>query len=146
MLGAIFFLFLILMVFVGIAWIGIRNTVLEQENSYEGSQQDIDSMCFESGVEATRVIKNSATDYTVTLTRNGGEAPLGGVKLVFTDSSGSQNYITDVSGNIAALMDKTVSVTIDNLANPYKVDVVAYFLDASGNPQLCSTSNRFTFG
>ena len=67
-IGAIFFLFLILMVFVGIAWIVIRNTVQNGDNIYGGAtQSDFNSMCLSTEVRATRVINATPENFDVTL-------------------------------------------------------------------------------
>jgi hypothetical protein len=147
-LGAIFFLFLVLMVFIGISWIVIRNVVQNGDNSNGGKGQlDLNSMCLSTGVIATQVTNSTLLDYTVILRRDSGEDQIGGVKLVFTNDDEASSYVTDVSGNIETLMSKTASVNIPSgaLSNPSKVSVVVYFLDASGNAQLCQTASVLTF-
>jgi len=142
-IGAIFFVFLILMVFVGLAWIGIRNTV------YEGNESpiDINDKCLSTDIEPTKVVKNSETDYLVTLRRNSGEDEIGGVEVVFTDEEGIESYIIEVPGNIETLMEKTASASIPmgTLPNPNKVAVVVYFLSDSGEQQICQTATQLRF-
>jgi len=145
---------LLTLVAVGIIWIVIRNVV------QQGTDQiDIDSKCLAASVEATKVT-NDTTDYYVTITRNGGDEPLGGVKLVFTTAEGDGNAVIDWSltgtgdnAPLNALGARELQITRgtgsdeipDTLGYPNKVSVVVYFLDSSGNPQLCSTANQYTF-
>src|SRR5512137_2593316 len=82
---------LLTLVAVGIIWIVVRNVV-----QGGADQVDIDSKCLSASVEATKVT-NVSTAYQVTITRNGGEDALGGVKLVFTDASGAANEVEDWS-------------------------------------------------
>jgi hypothetical protein len=143
---------LLTLVAVGIIWIVIRNVVQTGTD-----QVDVDSKCLAASVEATRVTNDTPANrpnYEVTILRNGGDDPLGGVKLVFTDADGTANAVKDVKINstagwkLDALQSKTVVVTQADLAGvdwPNKVSVVVYFLDSSGNEQLCSTANQFTF-
>lgn len=150
---------LLTLVAVGIIWIVIRNVV------QQGTDQiDIDSKCLAASVEATRVINGSnPTDpYFVTITRNGGDEPLGGVKLVFTTAEGDRNAVVDWRLDSTTDQDHAPLNALgarelriergtdpdeipDTLGYPNKVSVVVYFLDSSGTPQLCSTANQYTF-
>jgi hypothetical protein len=143
-LGAIFFFILIFIVLVGIMWVVVKSNV--QDDSLLGSE-NFNSMCLSANVVATRVIDSGNGVFDVTLARQGGEDELGGVKLAFTNNDESTSYVADVSGNIRALMSKTASITIPSgdLPNPNRVSVVVYFLDDSGNAQLCSTANQLSF-
>lgn len=145
-LGAIFFLFWLMMIFVGLSWIFIRNIVYE--DSYELNSNNIDALCFEANVEVTEVVKNSDKNYAVTILRNGGNYPLGGVKLVFVNSNTDEQEIKSIdlsSSSLKALDSEVLQVTTDYLDNPTQVSVVPYFLDDSGNEQLCSTANDYIF-
>jgi hypothetical protein len=141
-LGAVFFFILIFMILVGISWVLVRNTVQEGSN-----QVTIDSKCLEANVVATRVIDSGNGVFDVTLSRQGGEDQMGGVKLAFTNNDETSSYVADVPGNIGALMSKTASIDVpsQSLSNPSKVSVVVYFLDNYGNAQLCSTANQLAF-
>jgi hypothetical protein len=148
-LGAIFFLMLIFMILVGISWVLVKNTVQNGNNAnLEGiGVVNVDAMCAGTDVVATKVIDLSNNAFDVTLTRNRGEDEIGGVKLAFTNNDESSSYVADVSGDIKNLMSKTASVNIPSgaLSNPSKVSVVVYFLDDSGNAQLCNTANQLSF-
>jgi len=136
---------LLTLVAVGIIWIVVRSVV------QGGSQQmSIDTMCIQANVVATQVNNATPSDFSVTLNRQGGEDEIGGVKLVFTNEDGSTNDIHDISGNIQALQTITRTVTVNinpttGVPNPTRVSVVVYFLDDSGNEQLCQTSTQKTF-
>lgn len=139
---------LLTLVAVGIIWIVIRNVV------QTGTDQiDIDSKCLAASVEATSVVNTAGTLYDVTIVRNGGDDVLGGVKLVFTGDVGSGNLVEDVSltgTGVNAPLDALGARVIEDIdlasvTNPNKVSVVVYFLDSSGNEQLCSTANQYTF-
>jgi hypothetical protein len=132
---------LLTLVAVGIIWVVVRNVV------QGGSQQvSIDTKCLNANVVATRVT-NDTTNFSVTLSRQAGDDVLGGVKLVFTNDAGTSSFVKDVPGDITALSTVTTYVTIldTDLSNPSKVGVVSYFLDESGNEQLCQTSNPLEF-
>ena len=141
---ATFLIILLTLVAVGIIWIVIRNVVQSGTD-----QVGIDAKCLAASVEATKVTNTSGSAYFATIVRNGGDDTLGGVKLVFTDSDGAANVVEPVSFATAplnALEARTIGpIDLSTLANPNKVSVVVYFLDSSGNEQLCSTANQFTF-
>ncbi len=140
---------LLTLVAVGIIWIVIRNVV------QTGTQQiDIDSKCLSASVEATSVDVTNPAAARVTIFRNGGDDPLGGVKLVFTGTvPGDGNIVEDwefdgTAGHepLDALEATQVGpFDLSGLTGPNKVSVVVYFLDDSGNQQLCSTANQYTF-
>lgn len=148
---------LLTLVAVGIIWIVIRNVVQSSTD-----QVDIDSMCLRANVEATSVTA-TATSYTVTFARMGGDDPLGGIKLVFSNQTGSENHVIDwrltdegtgVNSPLVALASRTITIPVGTgpleMKNtdgfkPNKVSVVVYFLDSSGKQQLCSTANQLTF-
>jgi hypothetical protein len=137
---------LLTLVAVGIIWVVVRNVI------QGGSDQiEIDSMCIQANVVATGVINASVnatgTTYNVSLSRQGGDEVIGGVKLVFTDAAETSSAIWTRAGDIEALGSVTEQafVSAAKVANPNKVSVVVYFLDSSGNEQFCQTSNDFEF-
>lgn len=133
---------LLTLVAVGIIWVVVRNVV------QGGSQQvDIDTKCLQANVVATHVANATPTNFSVTLSRQGGDEAIGGVKLVFTNTAGTVSTVSDSIGDIPSLGTKTKYVDVDTVTvpDPHKVGVVTYFLDESGTVQLCQTSNQFTF-
>jgi hypothetical protein len=134
------------LVAVGIIWVVVRNVV------GGGTQQvGIDAMCMQTDVQATKVVKDEASgSFNVTLSRTTGEDEIGGVKLVFTNAEGSTNAIRTINESLSALETMTVPVNLSTeinvgLVNITNVDVVVYFLDDSGNEQLCQTSSKYQF-
>jgi hypothetical protein len=135
---------LLTLVAVGIIWVVVKNVVTG------GSDQvTLDSKCLSANVVATKVT-NVTNVYSVTLSRQGGTDELGGVKLVFTNEDGTTSSVVDVPGTtypLAALSTITVPATVNTtiVPNPSRVNVFVYFLDSSGNPQLCKTATQLTF-
>jgi hypothetical protein len=136
-------LIVVLLVFVavGILWVVLRNFV-----SGGADQLDLSSKCLEVSVAPTKVV-SSGEVYNVTVLRKGGDFEIAGVNLVFTSSSGDSNYIHNEIGDISNLGLRTVSVNLagTGVTLPNKVDAVVYFLDSSGNRQLCSTGETLNF-
>jgi hypothetical protein len=149
-LGAIFFLFLILMMVVGFAWIAIRNTVQTDDNVYGGEMQlSLNVLCLNTEVRATEITNSTPSVFDVTLKRSPGqgEQDIGGVMLVFVNADQGANYVYTAQGNLVPLADTVVSVTLPEktMPNPNEVSVVVYFLDESGNKQLCDTATQLKF-
>ena len=110
----------------------------------EGAEQvSLGSRCLETDVRATK-LECTGDVCSVTVKRNPGGDAIGGIKLIFTNSTGDSNYVYDFSGDIALLETKTVSSITTGIGNANKVEVAIYFLDSSGNEELCSVSNAFT--
>jgi len=130
---------LLTLVAVGIIWAVVRGVI------QGGTEQvDLDAKCLQSNVIATKVTNATDTNFSVTLSRQGGDDVIGGVKLSFTNEEATSNSVVDIPGNIAALQTVTKYATV-GVTNPNKVTVTTYFLDSSGNTQLCKTSNPFEF-
>lgn len=133
----------LVLVAISIVWFIVRG-ILDKGTG----QVNLGADCLEVQVSATKVVNSiPGGTYAVTLTRSAGGNSIGGVKIIFTDASGSSNYIHDASGNIAPLETKTISsiVTSPAMTNANKVEVAPYFSDDSGNEQLCSTSTVYEF-
>jgi hypothetical protein len=133
---------LLTLVAVGIIWVVVKNVI-----TGGAGQVTIDAKCLAANVVATKVVNATPEIFSVTLNRAGGDDQIGGVKLAFTNADESTSYVYDVPGNMVALSTITVPVNITTvtLPNPSKVSVVVYFLDDSGNAQLCSTANQLSF-
>ena len=139
---------LLTLVAVGIIWVVVKNVV------QGGSQQvDLSSKCLAANVVATKVTNTSDNVFDVTLSRQGGNDQMDGVKLVFTNADGTTSSVTDVpldKNNFGPLSTYTATATVDitpgtGVPNPNKVSVVVYFKDSSGNAQLCSTATQLSF-
>ncbi len=124
-----------------IIWFLIRGfigTGAEQVNT--GTQ------CLEVDVKPISLTCTGTNNATceVTVSRGTGGKEIGGVKLVFTNSSETKNYVSDSPGNINVLETKTVSGINTSITNANSVDVVVYFKDNAGKEQLCSTRNSYS--
>lgn len=136
---------LLVIVAAGIIWVVIRNVV------GSGTEQiNVGTACLNTNVEATKVTNSSPyltspVTYQVTLTRSAGGGEIGGVKIVFTNETGTESYVHTEAGNIDPLATTTVSASGVTITNANQVDVVVYFLDNSGEEQSCSVSNEYGF-
>ncbi|HED05162.1 MAG TPA: hypothetical protein ENI61_00590 [Ignavibacteria bacterium] len=127
----------LVLVAVSVIWYSVK-TILK------GGTEQINqgTKCLKIDVTTTNLICNGTNNDTcsVTVTRNPGGEDIAGIKLVFTNSTGTKNYVYDVPGNIAPLEAKTESGINTNVSNANNVKVVIYFKDAAGKEQLCSTT------
>ncbi len=132
---------LLVLVAVGIIWVVVRNLV---ESGAE--QIDVSTKCIAVDVRAVSVVSVSGEsgNYTVSLNRQAGGGDIGGVKInVFndTDSSG----VIDFKNSIEALNTETEKIDTNGVTGANKIQFTVFFLDASGNEQLCTTTKEFTF-
>jgi hypothetical protein len=139
---------LLSLVAVGIVWL-VVNTFIKG-----GSQGvDINAKCLSVDVEATRVVCSNVTATLicdVTFTRTGTlQDALGGVKLLFKNKTSEiTSELITVSGNIQALVDKKEAGIDTGVAIADGLDqiqVTPFFVDSSGNEQLCSQTDTFNF-
>jgi len=133
---------LLTIVAIGIIWLVIRNVVQSGAETI-----DISSKCVEVNLEAVSVNETSAGVYDVTLRRrSGGQDDLGGIKVnIFntTTSSGVMDF-----GTLNRLQTKKVTFNTSQaseVTNGNKIEFTPFFLDASGNEQLCSQTGEFKF-
>lgn len=139
---------LLSLVAVGVVWVVVRNLITG------GSQNvEINTKCLSVTVEATKVnCSDGATNKIcdVQLMRTGtGSDEIGGVKLVFkNETSGVSSSLINVAGNIEPLVgDKETGLDtgILNAVGVNTVEITVFFQDASGNEQICSETNSFSF-
>src|SRR3989338_395678 len=123
---------LLVLVAVGIIWVVVRNVV------QQGSEQiDISAKCIAVDLRAVSVasVVGQAGNYSVTLNRRAGGDVIGGVKVtLFNDTANSG--VADFGTTLNQLDTKTQVMAGPDVAN--KLEFTAYFVDASGNEQLCS--------
>jgi len=107
---------------------------------------DLETKCLETNITINE-ISNIGTNFSVTLSRNGGGEEIGGVKLLFADEIESSNFVADIEGNIAPSESviKYITILEEHLENPKKVRTMVYFVDDSGIEQLCERSDSFSF-
>ena len=134
-------LILLSLVAVGIVWVVVNNVI---KSGAEGI--DIGAKCMNVDVSATSVSCTGGT-CDVDLERTGIETDdIAGVKLVFLDSTaGESSGIIDESGNIEALVGKSVDDVDTTLTAPDRVEVTVYFHDESGEEQLCGKTTYYEF-
>jgi len=136
---------LISLVAVGIVWVVVRNVISKGTGTIEVSAEcihvniDVAAAPNCSSVGSSRIC-------TVTMQRSGtGSSVIGGVKMVFKNTTaGTSSSLIDVLGNIEPLLTKTYT-TNTTLVSVNKVEMTAYFKDASGNDQICAQTSEYTF-
>ena len=130
---------LLVLVAVGIIWVVVRNVV-----ETGAGQIDVNTKCIAVDVRAVSVNETDPGNYTVSLNRRAGGDDIGGIKVnVFNDtaSSGVKDFVA-----IPELETKTVVIeTGGNVTGGDRIEFTVFFLDASGNEQLCTQTNEFTF-
>jgi len=124
---------------IGIVWVVVNNLL-------KGSAEDvsIQSKCLAVNLDITAAsCKDSLgpdgyRNCTLTVERGVGGDAFEGLKLVFTDATGSGSVV-DKGGNIVELGTKTYEEINSTLIGTIsKVEATVYFKDDSGNEQLCS--------
>ena len=143
---------LLVIVAVGILWFVVRGALTG------GTEQfSLGSKCLSVDIEASASCNNATVavpqnyfgNCTVRLERKPGGDDIGGVNLIFTNVARDANFIHDVSGNLAEFEIKTegtdalpINVSFNDavayVEDVGKMEVIPYFLDDSGNKQLCS--------
>lgn len=132
---------LLVLVAIGIVWAVISNVLQSGTEQTENAAK-----CLQIDVKATAVTCDAAY-CNVTYHRNSGGEEIDGVKVVLSNGLNSESLDIEggVNGSIAELATVTVNVTITDGFVPNSAQVVPYFIDASGNQQVCSVTNTFSF-
>ena len=131
---------LLVLVAVGIIWVVVRNLL------QEGAEQiDISSKCLSVDMSAVSVtaVANASGDYSVTLKRGAGGDAIGGIKLTLfnsTDNSGVMEF-----GLALTELETRTQPIAAGVTNANRLEYTAYFVDSSGNEQLCSQTSTFNF-
>ena len=132
-------LILLVLVAVGIVWVVVKKVI------EDGAEQiDLSTKCLDIDVKATKV-ECVLSVCNATITRRSGGEDIAGIKLIFSESGGENNFIHSVPGNIVSLASKTETDIDTGLTTPNKVEVVVYFEDDSGKEQLCQITTKFNF-
>lgn len=138
---------LLVLVAIGIIWVVIRG-VIEQGTS----QIDINTKCINTDVRATNVTCTGVgtADCVTTLYRKAGNDVIGGVRLVFHNSSGSSSTgVLQYVGDITLLSSQVTGSLGTGIVLPTNgedsVDVIPYFKDDQGQDRLCTQINPFSF-
>jgi hypothetical protein len=136
---------LISLVAVGIVWVVVRNVISKGTGTIEVSAE-----CIHVNIDAAAAPNCSSVGSsrfcTVAMQRSGtGSSAIGGIKLVFKNTTaGTSSSLIDVQGNIEPLLMKTYTANT-TLVSVNKVEMTAYFNDASGNQQICAQTSEYTF-
>jgi len=128
----------LVLIAVGLVWTAV------QSNIQSGTEQiEISSKCLKVDIRASKLECSTAGDCNVTIKRSVGGDDLAGVKLSFTNAIGEANFISDIPGNIDPLGIITQQNIITGITDVNLVEVAPYFIDASGQEQLCSLRGAF---
>lgn len=140
------------LVAVGAVWVVINN-VLSSGTSQIGSG----TKCLDVDIKATTIkdttppavppaITAWGTNYDLTLTRSAKGDAIGGVKIVISNGT-SASEVLDFGVALAPLETKkqALVLTTNPVANATKVEITPYFIDASGNQQLCQQTSTSEF-
>lgn len=130
---------LLTLVAVGIIWVVIRNVV------QGGAEQiDLSQKCIAVDLSANAASCDGTGICSVTYNRAVGGDDVAGVKIIL--SNGLTSFTHPVPGNIAPFDQKTEANIATGLSpEPNSVQIAAYFLDASGNEQLCNPTGELPF-
>ncbi len=135
---------LLVLVAVGIVWGVVSNIFQGGEETAELSE-----MCLYTDVRVTAATCTPAPAgiCSISLDRTGiTDDALGGAKLVFENSTGTRSSVVDFPGDIEKLVGSTNLTLNSGIANATKVEVTPYFIDASGNDDICPGSpTKFSF-
>ena len=130
---------LLVLVAVGIIWVVVRNVV------QQGSEQiDISAKCLSVDIQAVSVapVAGNATAYSVTLRRAAGGDAIAGIKVAIFNNATNGGVVE--FGNALDELE-TATQTVAGVANANRIEYTPYFVDASGNEQLCSQTGEFNF-
>ena len=131
---------LLVLVAIGIIWVVISGVI-----KGGAGQIDVSTKCIAVDLSALSVNETSAGVYDITLHRGSGGDELGGVKITLFNSTVNSGVL-DFGVALTELQTTTKSIDTGlNVTEGNKLEYTAYFLDASGNPQLCSQTGTFPF-
>ncbi len=136
------------LVAVGAVWVVVNNVL-----GSGTAQISSGTKCLDVDIRATSLVEIVTTptdvegDYDLTLSRTAKGEQIGGVKVVLSNGIDSSPVI-DFGVALAPLETKKQSLTAaqtNNLADANKVEMTPYFIDASGNEQLCQQTSTSEF-
>lgn len=135
---------LLTLVAIGIIWVVIKNVIQGGAESV-----DLNTKCLAINLQANSVTESPAGTYDVTLKRNAGGEAFGGIKVsVFNGivSSGIKDFgtLTELQTRTASI-DTNTGTGITAVTGGNKIEFTPFFLDSSGNEQLCSQTSTFEF-
>ena len=141
---------LLTLVSVGIIWAVIRNVVQSGADQLESSQK-----CISVALEAVNVTETSVNSgiYAVTLSRGADNQGDLGVKVnIFNTVASTSSGVSNVGavGDLDSLGRQTFNVNTNNpplafVSGGNKMEFTVFFIDGSGNEQVCQSTNDFNF-
>ena len=139
------------LVAVGAVWVVINNVL-----GSGTSQVGLGTKCLDVDIRATTIKDTTppatpststewGTNYDLTLTRSAKGEAIGGVKIVLSNRT-ANSEVLDFGVALAPLETKKQALILTNkVANATKVEITPYFIDASGNQQLCQQTSTSEF-
>jgi len=137
---------LLSLIAIGVVWVVVNNLIKSGTQNVE-----ISAKCTNVQLEITAVSCNATTgaDCTVTVKKTGTSETLSGVKLAFSNSTGSYTANAldaphDLASLVPTVLNGTTGTTFDSgVINPNSVEVTPYFIDSANNEYPC-TSQKVT--
>jgi len=131
---------LLVLVAIGIVWAVINNVLQSGTEQTENAAK-----CLQVDIKATAATCSGTGVCNVTYRRSSGGDDIDGIKIVL--GNGVANFQADVLGNVPVLGTNTSTGIATGLTTPVpnSAEIAAYFIDASGNKQVCSTTSAFEF-
>ena len=132
-------LVVLVLVAIGIVWGVISNLIGDSSDDI-----DIGAKCLGITVNAVAVNNTATTDYDVTLERNSESGDIGGVKVVLSSDSNS-SAVLDAGVALTPLQKQRISFATTGLEGANSAKITVFFVDGSGNENLCPVSTEYTF-
>lgn len=133
---------LLVLVAIGIIWVVVRGVVESGTSEFDAAAR-----CLKLDVRATTVTCAAVNDCTVVVERKAGGDEIGGVKLVFKNTSlSTSGAVLDQQGDIPALTSQTFANVDPGLAdNSDSIEVTTFVKDETGTEFVCTGTNKFSF-
>lgn len=137
----------LIIILIGILMIGILWVVIQKIVEEQTGEVSTGAKCLNIEVDAPKVVCSGINSDVcdVTLKREDNKGEIGGVKLIFTNSSEETSYVENLAGDIPTLTTKTYQDINTGITNASKLEIVVYFTDDSGKEQLCSNTKTKEF-
>lgn len=135
---------LLVLVAVGVVWAAVQGLIRG------GAEQvELNSRCNEVDFQSVGISESGGGNYTVTLDRTSSGETINGVKVAFFNSSGASSGVLEFGASLDPLerQIREVDTSLGNLVlNANRFDMTPYFVDESGNEDLCSQTRSFSLG
>lgn len=135
---------LLVLVAVGGIWIVVNNFIQQGTETITLSQKCL-AVSFNLGAAIVSVDATDPDTYDITLKRNIGGDTISGVKINLFNSTNHNSGVQDFGVPMNEFDTKTRPLVNTGVENANRMEYTAFFTDASGNEELCSGINEFTF-